>query len=91
MRISRTLLCLLGISGSMLAAAAQAEYPDWASVADVEVIEILTRDTGGDVRETKVWFVLVDGEPHLCDCHRSHEDHSIAASARSRSGGSWRP
>ena len=49
----------------LLAAPALAEYPDWASVADVKVIEVVTRDADGDLRETKVWFVLVDGVAYL--------------------------
>ena len=44
---------------------ASAQYPNWAELADVGVIEILTVDEDGDARETKVWFVLLDGEPHL--------------------------
>ena len=45
--------------------AASAEYPDWSGLAEVEVIEILTEDDDGDLRETKIWFVLLDGEPYL--------------------------
>ena len=44
---------------------ASAEYPDWQALADVDVIEVLSHDADGDLRETKVWFVLVDGEPYL--------------------------
>jgi hypothetical protein len=43
----------------------QAGFPDWASLAEVEVIEVLTRDADGAARETKVWFVLVDDAPYL--------------------------
>ena len=46
-------------------APAFADYPDWDSVADVEVIEVVTIDEDGDRRVTKVWFVLVDGVPYL--------------------------
>lgn len=49
----------------LLAAPARAEYPDWESLADVTVIEVVTRDADGDLRETKVWFVLVDGASYL--------------------------
>ncbi len=38
---------------------------DWHAVANVQVIEILTVDEDGDRRETKVWFVLIDGIPYL--------------------------
>jgi hypothetical protein len=33
----------------------------WASVADEEVPEIVTLDPDGEVRETKLWIVVVDG------------------------------
>jgi hypothetical protein len=49
----------------LAAGAASAEYPDWQALADVDVIEVLSHDADGDLRETKVWFVLVDGEPYL--------------------------
>lgn len=38
---------------------------EWERVADVDVIEVLTRDDDGDLRETKVWFVLIDGQSYL--------------------------
>ena len=38
---------------------------DWTEIADVGVIEIITYDEDGDRRETKVWFVLIDGLPYL--------------------------
>ena len=55
----------LAFAPLLLAAAAHADYPDWQSIADVHVIEVITRDADGDARETKVWFVLVDGVPYL--------------------------
>jgi hypothetical protein len=48
-----------------LAGPAWADYPDWQALADVEVIEVVTRDADGAERATKVWFVLVDGEAYL--------------------------
>jgi hypothetical protein len=55
---------LVVVLGS-LAAPAGADYPEWESLADVAVIEVVTQDADGDLRETKVWFVLLDGEPYL--------------------------
>jgi hypothetical protein len=49
----------------MAATGAAADYPDWKALADVKVIEVLTRDEDGDLRETKVWFVEVEGEIYL--------------------------
>lgn len=50
---------------TLLPGAAIAQNLDWSSVADVKVIEVLTHDEDGDLRETKVWFVLIDGVPYL--------------------------
>jgi hypothetical protein len=55
----------LAIPLALLAAPAAAGYPDWESLADVGVIEVLTRDADGDARKSKVWFVLLDGTPYL--------------------------
>jgi hypothetical protein len=44
---------------------AAADQPDWESLADVRVIEVVTHDADGDLRETRVWFVLLDGEAYL--------------------------
>jgi hypothetical protein len=52
-------LCLV------VAAPAFADYPDWDSLSDVKVIEVVTVDEDGDSRVAKVWFVLVDGVPYL--------------------------
>ena len=35
--------------------------PDWSAVSDEETIEVVTRDPDGDVRETTIWLVVVDG------------------------------
>jgi hypothetical protein len=62
---ARVLPRLLALAPLLVAASAEAEYPDWESLADVEVIQVVTQDADGDLRETKVWFVLVDGVPYL--------------------------
>ena len=61
-RVAPWFLLLLPL---LFAAPALGEYPDWASVADVKLIEVVTRDADGDLRETKVWFVLVDDVAYL--------------------------
>ena len=53
------------LAAAGLSAPARADYPDWQALADVEVIEVVTRDADGAERATKVWFVLVEGEPYL--------------------------
>jgi len=47
------------------AARAAEGHPDWQALRDVSVIEVITTDEDGDLRETPVWFVLVDGDPYL--------------------------
>ena len=48
-----------------LATGAAAEELDWEKYADVKVIEVVTVDSDGDVRETPVWFVLLEGVAYL--------------------------
>ncbi len=38
---------------------------DWDAHSDVGVIEILTHDPDGDLRQTKVWFVRIAGHTYL--------------------------
>ena len=59
------LCCFLAVVGGVALPAAATGGPDWEAVTDVEVIEILTVDDDGEVRETKVWFVLIDGVSYL--------------------------
>ena len=61
-RLFQTSLAVLLLASAMPAGA---EYPDWQTLADVDVIEVETIDEDGDPRVTKVWFVLLEGEPYL--------------------------
>ena len=45
----------------LLSPASRADAPDWNALADESVIEVLTHDADGDLRETKVWVGVVDG------------------------------
>lgn len=38
---------------------------DWAAVADVSTPVIVTVDPDGDVRDTKLWLVVVDGQGYI--------------------------
>lgn len=51
---------LLVIATLLLAGPALAEAPDWASVADEETVYVITADEDGDVRETKIWLLVLD-------------------------------
>jgi hypothetical protein len=57
--------CVAALLAVGLAGPARADWPDWQALEGVEVIEVVTRDADGGERATKVWFVLVDGEPYL--------------------------
>lgn len=56
----------IGILVAGLAALpAFAEAPNWDELADVPVIEVITHDADGELRETNVWFVRIDGATYL--------------------------
>jgi hypothetical protein len=56
---------LIAIFLLALGGVARAEYPDWNRLADIQVIDALTVDEDGTLRETPVWFVLLNGEAYL--------------------------
>jgi hypothetical protein len=53
-------LAVLGAAG-----ARAAEGPDWEALADVGTIEVITRDEDGGVRESSIWFAVLDGQGFL--------------------------
>jgi hypothetical protein len=65
MNPTRAIAASMAVALLLSALPASAEYPDWDSVANVSVIEVITRDADGDLRESKVWFVLLEGVPYL--------------------------
>ena len=61
--MTRLTLASLAALVSMLAASAPvAAEPDWEKLKDVGQIEVITHDEDGDVRETTIWFVVLDGQ-----------------------------
>ncbi len=56
---------LLALSLGALPSAASAQAPDWAALAEPDVVEIVTNDADGDSRQTKVWVVVRDGHLYL--------------------------
>jgi hypothetical protein len=44
---------------------ARAQAPDWSALAGEDVIEVLTHDADGELRETKVWLAVVDGHGYV--------------------------
>ena len=62
---TRQIPALVVVAVAFATPVARAAELDWTEIADVNVIEIVTSDEDGDRRETKVWFVLIDGVPYL--------------------------
>ncbi|HEB90074.1 MAG TPA: DUF2255 family protein [Deltaproteobacteria bacterium] len=59
------LLLVVAFVGGPLGATALAGMPDWNGVADVETVEVLTKDQDGAARETTVWLLVQDGEGYV--------------------------
>ena len=51
---------LLAIACLLIAGPALAGAPEWAAVADEETVHVITTDEDGDVRETKIWLLVLD-------------------------------
>jgi hypothetical protein len=62
--LDRSVLAALVIAAFSVApsTARASDPPDWEALKDVGQIEVITHDDDGDVRETTIWFVAVDGE-----------------------------
>jgi len=60
--LTRSALAPLAALVLLAASAAFAAEPDWEKLADVGQIEVVTHDEDGDVRETTIWFAVVDGQ-----------------------------
>ncbi|MCH2186119.1 DUF2255 family protein [Myxococcota bacterium] len=56
---------IVSLMALLFASSASGDYPEWNDYVDVDVIEVITQDEDGGERETKVWFVLLGGEPYL--------------------------
>ena len=54
-------LALALLSCASLPPAPARVAPDWSALASEETIQLLTQDPDGDIRETTVWLVVVDG------------------------------
>jgi hypothetical protein len=44
---------------------------DWAAVADVGTVHVLTTDEDGDARATKIWLLVLDGWGYIRTSRRS--------------------
>lgn len=58
--IAVALICgVAGIGG------ASSDPNEWQPFAEQDVIQIITEDPDGDVRETKIWIVVLDGTGYI--------------------------
>jgi len=64
-RLSRVAAPLLVLGFVLAAAAPRAGAFDWTPFAQEGTIRILTHDEDGEVRDTKVWTVVVDGAGYV--------------------------
>ncbi len=46
-------------------AGAEPDGPEWASLAEVETVQVLTTNEDSRVRDTTVWLVVVDGDGYI--------------------------
>jgi hypothetical protein len=46
-------------------AGAQSDGPEWASLAEVDTVQVLTTNEDSRVRDTTVWLVVVDGDGYI--------------------------
>ncbi len=46
-------------------ASAQSDGPEWASLAEVETVQVLTMNEDSRVRDTTVWLVVVDERGYI--------------------------
>jgi hypothetical protein len=53
---------LAALAFVLAASGAGAAEPDWEKLKDVGQIEVITHDEDGDVRETTIWFAVLDGQ-----------------------------
>ena len=51
--------------GVLWAAAAVAGAPEWADLAALDTIEVVTADEDGDARETTVWIAVLEGAAYV--------------------------
>ena len=50
---------------SCVAGSARAAELDWQRFQDADVIEVLTQDEDGELRETSIWIVAFDGHGYV--------------------------
>lgn len=64
--LPRALSILFALSALLLAAApALAADPDWNALADVQTLEVVTKNEDGTPRETTIWLVVLDGQGYI--------------------------
>jgi hypothetical protein len=73
-RLVRPIHCVWFIAATFLlfaATSAVAADLDWAAVADVDTVRVLTTDEDGDARATKIWLAVIDGQGYIRTSRRT--------------------
>jgi hypothetical protein len=65
LRVPRVRNTPLAVAIALLGAG-RALATDWNAIDTHDVIELVTRDADGDLRETPVWIAVVDGRGFVC-------------------------
>jgi hypothetical protein len=65
MRFPQSVLAALLLFGAAFAGSAPAIAFDWTPAQQDSVVEILTSDADGGLRETPVWIVVLDGAAYV--------------------------
>jgi hypothetical protein len=65
MRFGRSALWALGVTVFAFALAPAARAFDWNTLREDSVVEILTSDADGSLRETPVWIVVIDDAAYV--------------------------
>lgn len=63
--MARLKVLILALSLALFASVAAAEAFDWSPASTESVIEVLTSDADGELRETPVWIVVIDDAAYV--------------------------
>jgi hypothetical protein len=70
-------LAALSLVVGIAAGAARADAPDWTALAAPQTVEVITVDEDGDVRETTIWIVAVEGQAYIRTGNTSWGDNLV--------------
>ena len=69
--VKAMLLLAVAALSMVVAQPAASSSPDWQAVSEVEEIQVLTAASEGELRETTIWLVVLDGRAFIRTSSRS--------------------